>query len=153
MEITGQRADGQLHGCYTPKERAPAHPRPMGVISALFKSNELVADNAGESGTQPPNVSAWLRTMVPSTPLWELQLVVLSVLLISDRARAAMAMACPQPVVLTWLDTLPERIRDKMFGRHGGKPLTVIQSAMPASQIVVTELMALRRAYEYCECV
>jgi len=144
------RSNGELHGDYTPKAQTAAHPRPMGVIGALFASNEAVDES---SGCVPPDVSSWLKQLTSKSPMWELQMVALATFVISDKARASLALSCPQPVVETWLNTLPDRVRGKMFGRHGGKPLAVIQPAVPASQLVVSEMMALRRAYEYCECV
>jgi hypothetical protein len=150
---SAQRMDGQLHGQYAPKTSVPSHPRPMGVIGALHSANEALADQLDAEGCLPPDVSAWLDTMSRDSPLWELQLVAIAVLFTSAPARANLALACPAPVVSRWLDTLPDRVRGKMFGTHGGTPLTVIQAALPASQLVVTEVMALRRAYESCECV
>ena len=143
---------GALYGGYTPREKKPAHPRPLTVVDTLHAANETT----DESLTQFDSAH-WLRSLAEkhvdeSSELWPLQLVGLAVLYMVPDARALLCKSTPEPVATSWIETIPDRLPVRLFGLHGadGAPDTC---ALSAAHTTVAEVMALRKAYESCDCV
>ena len=145
---------GSLHGTYLSRAQRTTHPRPLSLVDTIYAANSASELNNERAAF---DAHAWLKETVemhnaPDQELWQLQVITLGILYVSSVARASLSRHCPACVVETWIQTLPSRIDAALFGTHGDHGCPVLPSKS-AAHMVVSEVIALKKAYESSTCV
>lgn len=145
---------GSLHGTYQSRAQRKTHPRPLSLVDAIYAATSARDSNVEHTAF---NAHVWLNETIemhssPTQELWQLQVITLCILYVSSVARASLSRHCPAHVVETWIQTLPSRIEAALFGTHGDHGCPVLPSKS-AAHMVVSEVIALKKAYESSTCV
>ena len=138
----------ELHGKYAPRDSKPPKRRPLPFSDALL--NGAAAEDAEQPKMNSEEDAAnWLATVAASPWLWRLQYATIALLVVSPALRNALAQRCPLRVNSLWLETLEDRVLNRLLGiSHKTRGSPDSGAAVTPLMMVTSEIILLRTAYE-----